>query len=108
LFHTTSESKRLNDGTKDNRSFHLYSYAFQLDSSKPRVWTLTLPRNADVKVLALTLEPPATTVDLSPFFNQANGIVADGSPFTADSHGLIEAFEVYIAGRFGQAITPPL
>jgi hypothetical protein len=101
----TMAYRDLGDGTKDNRSFHLYGYAFQLDSSKRRVWNLTLPRNADVKVLALTLEPPATTVDLSPFFNQANGIVADGSPFTADNHGLIEAFEVYIAGRFGQAIT---
>ena len=91
-------------GGQDQRTFHLYGYAFPLDSQRT-VRSLTLPTNAEVKVLALTLEPPATTVDLSPWFNQVDGIVADGSPFAVDNHRLIEAFEVYIAGRFGQTIT---
>jgi hypothetical protein len=90
-------------GGQDDHRFYLYGYAFPLDSNRT-VRSLTLPGNSEVKVLALTLEPPATTVDLSPSFNQVNGIVADGSPFAADNHGLIEAFEVYISGRFGQTI----
>ncbi len=42
------------NGTKDDRTFNLYSYHFALDSSKT-VQTLTLPNNADVVVLAVNL-----------------------------------------------------
>jgi hypothetical protein len=95
----------LANGTQDRRTFHLYGYTFPLDSSR-RVRSLTLPTNANLEVLALTLEPPATTVNLSTAFNRANGIVADGSTFSEEAHAR-EAFEVYIAGRFRQTITNP-
>ncbi|MBV8342271.1 MAG: chitobiase/beta-hexosaminidase C-terminal domain-containing protein, partial [Gammaproteobacteria bacterium] len=41
-------------GTLDNRTFHLYGYAFGLDSTKTPV-SLTLPKTRDVVVLALDL-----------------------------------------------------
>jgi hypothetical protein len=43
------------DGTKDNRTFNLYSYRFALDSAKV-VESITLPNNSHVVVLAATLE----------------------------------------------------
>jgi uncharacterized RDD family membrane protein YckC len=92
-------------GQKDMRSLYLYGYAFALDG-KRTARSLTLPKNPNLEILALTLTPPATTVDLSPYFNQADGIVADGSHFSikADKPAQ-EAMEVYIAGRFRQTIT---
>jgi hypothetical protein len=68
--------------------------------------SLTLPDAPNLEVLALTLEHPATIVDLSATFNRTNGIVADGSTFRENSRER-EALEVYIAGRFRQAITNP-
>lgn len=44
------------DGTKDNRTFSLYSYRFALNSAKA-VQSITLPNNSHVVVLAATLEP---------------------------------------------------
>jgi len=41
-------------GTKDDRTFNLYSYHFALDSTKT-VQTLTLPNNVNVEVLAANL-----------------------------------------------------
>jgi eukaryotic-like serine/threonine-protein kinase len=92
------------NGKKVARKHYLYGYTFQLDSNRT-ARSLTLPRNPNIEVLALTLEPPATTVDLSTNFNQANGIVADKSTFTGVQHR--EALEVYIAGRFRHTITNP-
>jgi hypothetical protein len=43
-------------GAKDNRTFTVYAYSFVLNSSKT-VSSITLPNNANVKVLALTLAP---------------------------------------------------
>jgi hypothetical protein len=96
--------RNIDNGKKDARKYYLYGYAFQLDSNRT-ARSLTLPRNPNIEVLALTLEPPATTVDLSTNFNQANGIVADKSTFTGGQHR--EALEVYIAGRFRHTITDP-
>jgi hypothetical protein len=44
------------DGTKDKRTFNLYSYRFALNSAKV-VQSITLPNNSHVAVLAATLEP---------------------------------------------------
>jgi hypothetical protein len=43
-------------GTKDNRAFCLYGYSFALDRSKT-VSSITLPKNSNVVLLALTLVP---------------------------------------------------
>jgi hypothetical protein len=44
------------NGTKDNRTFNLYGYAFATNKAKT-VKTITLPSNAQVKVLAVGLVP---------------------------------------------------
>lgn len=44
------------DGTKDKRTFNLYAYRLPLNGTKT-VHSLTLPNNANVKVLAVTLLP---------------------------------------------------
>lgn len=44
------------DGTKDKRTFNLYSYRFSLNSAKV-VQSITLPNDSHVVVLAATLEP---------------------------------------------------
>jgi|GEM_PF-351900 len=93
------------NGTQADHRVHLYAYRFPLDRNRV-ARSFTLPANTNLEVLALTLEPPATTVDLSAVFNRANGIVADGSASGEKSRER-EALEVYIAGRFRQAITNP-
>ena len=44
------------NGTKDNRTYYLYSYSFALNPAKT-VSSITLPSNANVSVLAVTLMP---------------------------------------------------
>jgi len=44
------------DGTKDMRPFNMYAYPLQLNSSKT-VESITLPSNADIKILSATLVP---------------------------------------------------
>ncbi|PYX91112.1 MAG: hypothetical protein DMG67_11130 [Acidobacteria bacterium] len=44
------------DGTTDNRTFLLYGYSFALNNAKT-VSSITLPNNANVEVLAITLVP---------------------------------------------------
>jgi hypothetical protein len=44
------------NGSKDNRTFALYQYAFNLTNSKT-VSSITLPANSNVKVLAMALQP---------------------------------------------------
>ena len=48
--------RNFQDGTKDNRTFSLYSYRFALNSAKA-VQSITLPNDSHVVVLAATLEP---------------------------------------------------
>jgi hypothetical protein len=45
-----------NTGAKDNRTFLLYGYSFALNNTKT-VSSITLPNNANVEVLAITLMP---------------------------------------------------
>jgi len=96
--------RNIGSGKKESGKYYLYGYAFPLDGNRV-VRSLTLPRNPNIEVLAMTLEPPAAKVDLAPYFNQANGIVADKSTFTGGHPR--EALETYIAGRFHQSITNP-
>jgi hypothetical protein len=48
--------RNFDNGTKDNRTFNLYEYKFALTNTKT-VQSLTLPSNAHVAVLAVTLVP---------------------------------------------------
>jgi len=48
------------DGSKDNRTFYVYGYSFNLDSSKV-LRSITLPPNEHVLVFAITLVPPAAS-----------------------------------------------
>jgi alpha-mannosidase len=49
------------DGYKDNRTFYLYGYSFDLDATKP-VRSITLPDNEHVLVLAMTLVPSSSAL----------------------------------------------
>ena len=46
----------IDDGSRDNRTFHVYGYSFKLDSSKT-VRSIALPENEHVLVFAITLVP---------------------------------------------------
>ena len=50
----TMAYRDLSNGTQDNRTFYLYGYTFALNSAKT-VSSLTLPNQANVKVLAIDL-----------------------------------------------------
>ena len=63
----TGESKAVtmpyrdnSNGTKDNRTFYVYGYSFSLDATKT-VSSITLPNDANVKLLSVTLST-ATSV----------------------------------------------
>ncbi len=78
----TMAYRDLSNGTKDNQTFFLYGYTFALNSAKT-VSSLTLPKDANVELVAATLVPAqsATSVSLSGAFNRT-GIYADGSTFS--------------------------
>jgi alpha-mannosidase len=44
------------DGSKDNRTFYLYGYSFNLDSGK-QIRSVALPSNEHALVFAMTLVP---------------------------------------------------
>ena len=44
------------NGSRDNRTFNAFGYSFALNNSKA-VKSITLPNNANVEVLAITLVP---------------------------------------------------
>ncbi len=50
----TMAYRDVSNGTKDNRTFYLYGYTFAINAAKT-VSSITLPNNANVVVLALTL-----------------------------------------------------
>ncbi|MBV9868791.1 MAG: hypothetical protein JO316_25820 [Abitibacteriaceae bacterium] len=49
--------RNMANGAKDPRTFHAYSYGFNLNPAKT-VKSLTLPNNPNVKILAITLAKP--------------------------------------------------
>jgi hypothetical protein len=61
----TMGHRNISDGTADDRTFYLYGYSFNLNSTNP-VQSLQLPANGDVVVLAISLIPhwpPAFTAN---------------------------------------------
>jgi hypothetical protein len=46
----------LSNGTKDNQTFFVYGYTFALNSAKT-VSSITLPKDANVEVLAIDVSP---------------------------------------------------
>ena len=69
-------------GTQNAGTFDLYAYSFTLNATKT-VASLTLPNNANVVVVAVTLVPSgaAVPVSLTASYNR-NGIVSDGAVFS--------------------------
>lgn len=106
---------RLNpDGTRDNRSFNLYGYAFGINGTKT-VASLTLPSNRNVVVLAYGLsngqQPPSgTAVSLSSAFTRG-GAYTDGTKFgncsatSCTGGGLDNAGYAYSATLLGASTT---
>ncbi|PWU04035.1 MAG: peptidase S53 [Terriglobia bacterium] len=83
------------DGTRDGRSFLLYGYTFNLDSSKT-VKSLTLPSNRNVVALAVSLttgNAPASQIlaDLSSAFD-TTGITGNGKKFQGGLDGFGYAY----------------
>lgn len=70
--------RNLSDGTKDNRTFNLYSYAFNLNIAKS-VRSIILPTVADVVVYAISLVPITITPSTVTPGAVASGTVAPGA-----------------------------
>jgi hypothetical protein len=86
-------------GTKDNRTFNLYSYSFALDRTKT-VSSLTLPNNGNVVVLAIAFSAPVP-VNLSASASRW-GYVTDGTKFTSgglDTYGFAYSANLLTASR---------
>ena len=61
-----TEAYRINpNGTLDQRTFYLYGYSFALNNTKT-VKSLTLPKNANVVVLGVTLQATTTVPTTAP------------------------------------------
>jgi len=90
------------NGTKNAGTFDLYAYSFTLNSAKS-VASLTLPNNANVVVVAVTLVPSATVVavPLTSSYNR-NGIVTDGTSFS--NTGLDLDGDSYSANQLGTSL----
>ena len=87
------------NGTADNRTFYVYGYSFALTAGKT-VKSVTLPTNAKINVLGVTLAPPVPAsaapqpvqpqVDLSTAFNNV-GVATDGYLFANNAGPLHRA-----------------
>jgi hypothetical protein len=69
------------NGTTDNRTFYLYGYSFNLNSSKV-VQSIRLPNNANVSVLAVSLIPdwpPSFTVTPFTLPDTTAGVACSGT-----------------------------
>jgi hypothetical protein len=91
-------------GSKDNRTFYLYGYAFPIDSTKT-VKSVALPNNRNVAVLSYALSNPgsdATSVSLASAFNRS-GIYNDGATFAA-SGGVDGVGDAYSAQLLGSSL----
>ncbi|RDS79232.1 hypothetical protein DWU98_18955 [Dyella monticola] len=88
-------------GSKDNRTFYLYGYAFPIDSTKT-VQSVVLPNNRNVAVLSYALSNPtinAVPVSLTSAFNRT-GIYTDGTTFssTGGVDGVGDAYSAQLLG----------
>ena len=89
-------------GGRDTRATSVYQYSFTLDSSKT-VKSLTLPNNANVLVLAITLAKAQAQVPLTSEANAA-GIYTDGATFSATG-GIDNVGSAYSAALLGTSLT---
>ena len=99
---TTAYRDRSN-GTKQGGNFDVYEYTFALNPDKT-VSSITLPKDANVEILAATLLPVIpvpVNPDLSQEFNRT-GIVTDGSTF---SGGLDTYGDALSANLLGSSVT---
>jgi subtilisin family serine protease len=96
------------NGSQTSTPVYVYAYQFALNSSK-QVRSITLPNQAKINILAVTLggsggttlsTPPAPGVSLAASFNRT-GIVRDGTTF---SGGIDAAGHAYSAGLLGSAL----
>jgi F5/8 type C domain len=84
------------DGTRNNKTLHVYAYAFSLNSTKI-VKSVTLPANGNVVVLAMNLASGFVSVPLSSVYNH-NGLVSDGSTFAGGLDGFGFAYSANLMG----------
>ncbi len=90
------------NGTKQGGKFDVYEYSFTLDPAKT-VSSITLPKDANVEILAATLLPlipMQVSPSLSTAFNRT-GIVADGMTF---SGGLDTYGDALTANQLGSSV----
>ncbi|WP_233840488.1 hypothetical protein [Dyella sp. 2HG41-7] len=100
----TMAYRNTSTGTKDNRTFYLYGYAFPIDSTKT-VKSVTLPNNRNVVVVSYALSNPsinATPVSLASAFNKT-GIYNDGATFSSTG-GVDNVGDAYSAQLFGSSL----
>ena len=87
-------------GARDNRTFLLYGYSFNLNGGKS-VSSITLPNNRNVVVLAMSLTSgtvsTAVPVNLSTAFDKT-GISSDGKAFTGGLDGVGFAYSATLLG----------
>lgn len=91
-------------GSKDNRTFYLYGYAFPIDSTKT-VKSVVLPNNRNVAVLSYALSNPtinAAPVSLASTFNRA-AIYNDGATFSSTG-GVDNVGDAYSAQLLGSSL----
>jgi len=88
-------------GTRDTRSMELYGYSLTLSSAKT-VSSITLPKNRNVVVLAISLSAAAAStspaqVSLAAVFDTA-GMVTDGHIFSGGIDGVGNAYSATLLG----------
>ncbi len=84
-------------GTEDQSSFNLYDYSFTLNQTKT-VKSITLPVNANIKVLAMTLVNAPVSASLAGLYNRA-GIYSDGVAFTNPPTGGLDGLGSAYSGN---------
>jgi hypothetical protein len=100
---STMAYRDVSNGTKDDRTFDLYAYSFNLNAAK-QVKSITLPNNSNVEVLAIDVTPaPVVQVNLSGSFNRT-GIEKDGATFSS-SGGLDNGGDAYSASLLGSSVS---
>lgn len=100
----TMAYRNTSTGTKDNRTFYLYGYAFPIDSTKT-VKSVVLPNNRNVVVVSYALSNPtlsATPVSLASAFNKT-GIYNDGSTFSSTG-GVDNVGDAYSSQLLGSSL----
>ncbi len=99
----TTAYRDLSGGTKQSSTFNVYEYTFALIPSKT-VFSITLPNDPNVEVLAATVVPGSATQTnnsstfIASAFNRT-GIVADGTAFSGGLDGYGSALSANLLGN---------